>query len=174
MKKILLTCMIAAASFGCATVTPPPTVPYVDLERFIGDWYVVGGLLTSFEKGAHHAIESYRLDDKGRIQTTFTFRKGGFDGPLKKFTPVGFVHDKKTNAEWRMQFIWPFRAPFLIIYLDEEYQATAIATDSKKYLWIMSRTPQMAERHYDAIIQLATELGFAVDQIVKVPQPVAE
>lgn len=163
--------LVSILSAGCATVTPPPTVPYVDLERFMGDWYVVGGLLTSFEKGAHHAIENYRLDEKGRIQTTFTFRKDSFDGPVKKFTPVGFVHNKETNAEWRMQFIWPFKAPFLIVYLDENYQATAIATDNRKYLWIMSRTPQMPGHLYDEIIALAREQGFAVDKIIKVPQP---
>ncbi len=172
MKILPIVCLLSLMTAGCATVTPPPTVPYVDLQRFMGDWYVVGGLLTSFEKGAHHAIERYELDDQGRIKTTFTFRKGGFDGPLKTYHPVGFVHNKETNAEWRMQFIWPFRAPFLIIYLDEDYQATAIATDNRKYLWIMSRTPQMPAPFYDDIIRLATDLGFAVDQIVTVPQPI--
>jgi len=128
--------MLGALVSGCATTSPPPpTVPYVDLPRFMGDWYVVGGILTSFEKGAHHAIENYRLDEKGRIQTTFTFRKDSFDGPLKKFTPVGFVHNKETFAEWRMQFIWPFKSPFLIIYLDPDYRATAISTHDRKYLW---------------------------------------
>lgn len=174
MKQLLMATMLSILSAGCATVTPPPTVPNVDLERFMGDWYVVGGILTSFEKGAHHAIESYRLDEEGRIQTTFTFRKGGFDGPLKKFTPVGFVHDKESNAEWRMQFIWPFKAPFLIIYLDPDYQATAIATDNKKYLWIMSRTPQMPEHLYNQITSLVTELGFDTDKIVSVPQPASD
>jgi apolipoprotein D and lipocalin family protein len=171
MKKIYFLLMSSILSFGCATTNPPPTVPKVDLERFMGDWYVVGGILTFLEKGAHHAIESYRLDEEGRIQTTFTFRKDSFDGPLKKYTPVGFVHDKETNAEWRMQFIWPFKAPFLIIYLDDEYKATAIATDSKRYLWIMSRTPQMPEHLYNEIIALVTEQGFDVEKIVKVPQP---
>lgn len=172
MKKIIMTSCLSLLGWGCATVPPPPTVPQVDLQRFMGDWYVIGGLLTPLEKGAHHAIESYRLDEDGRIQTTFTFRKGGFDGPLKTYTPVATVYDKETNAEWRMQFIWPFKAPFLILYLDPDYQATAIATDSRKYLWIMSRTPQMPEHFYNEIIALVTEQGFAVDNIVNVPQPV--
>ena len=171
MKAIIMASIMGFLAAGCSTVPPPPTVPKVDLERFMGDWYVVGGLLTFLEKGAHHAIESYRLDEEGRIQTTFTFRKDSFDGPLKKYTPVGFVHNKESNAEWRMQFIWPFKAPFLIIYLDENYQATAIATDNRKYLWIMSRTPQMPEHLYNDIVAMAAEQGFAVDKIVKVPQP---
>ena len=79
MKKLFTTSLLAMFGFGCATVTPPPTVPYVDLERYMGDWYVIAGLFTFIEKDAYAGIESYRLDEKGRIQTTFTFRKGGFD-----------------------------------------------------------------------------------------------
>ena len=175
MKTIFFLTLVMSFVVGCATtLPPPPTVPKVDLPRFMGDWYVVGGILTFLEKGAHHAIESYRLDDQGRIQTTFTFRKDSFDGPLKKYTPVGFVYNHETFAEWRMQFIWPFKAPFLIIYLDPDYQATAISTHDRKYLWIMSRTPQMPEKYYNEIIALAREQGFALEKLVSVPQPGGE
>ncbi|HMP89365.1 MAG TPA: lipocalin family protein [Kiritimatiellia bacterium] len=158
-------------SLGCSTVKPPPTVEYVDLPRFMGDWYVVGGILTSFERDAYHAIENYQLDKKGNIPTTYTFRRGGFDGPLKTYRSKAFVHNKETFAEWRIQFIWPLKFPYLVIYLDEDYQATAISTDDKKYLWIMSRTPQMPERQYGEIMNLVTELGFDTNKIVSVPQP---
>lgn len=156
---------------GCATVKPPPTVPKVDLPRFMGDWYVIGGILSPFENDAYHAIETYTLDEEGNIPTTYTFRKGSFDGPVKSFTNKAFVHDKETFAEWRIQFFWPLKFPYLIIYLDENYQSTAVATDDKKYLWIMSRTPQMNPEHYNAIINLITEQGFNTNKLVMVPQP---
>lgn len=154
---------------GCATVKPPPTVEKVDLPRFMGDWHVISGIFTPFEKGAHNAIERYELDDKGRIQTTFTFNKGSFDGPLKKYPSVAFVHNQETFAEWRIQFFWPLKFPYLVIYLDEEYQATAVATDDRKYLWIMSRTPRIPESQYAEIMALVTELGFNTNKIVMVP-----
>ena len=50
------------------------TVGYVDLNRFMGDWYVIANIPTFIEKGAVNAIESYELDSKGRVKTTFTFR----------------------------------------------------------------------------------------------------
>lgn len=156
---------------GCATVKPPPTVPKVDLPRFMGDWYVVAGILTPFEKDIYHAIETYNLDEEGNIPTIYTFRKGSFDGPKKTLTNKAFVHNKETFAEWRIQFIWPFRFPYLVIYLDEDYQSTAVATDDKKYLWIMSRTPRMNPAHYDEIIALVGELGFDTNKIISVPQP---
>ena len=46
------------------------TVDYVDLERFMGDWYVIANIPTFIEKGAVNAVESYELDSKGRINTS--------------------------------------------------------------------------------------------------------
>ena len=50
-------------------------IDYVDLERFMGDWYVIANIPTFIEKGAVNAVESYELDSKGRINTTFTLEK---------------------------------------------------------------------------------------------------
>ena len=41
------------------------TVEFVDLERFMGDWYVIANIPTFIEKGATNAIESYKLMDDG-------------------------------------------------------------------------------------------------------------
>jgi apolipoprotein D and lipocalin family protein len=69
---------------GCAAkLRALKTVKSVDIQRFMGDWSVIANIPPWIEKGAHNAIESYRLDADGMIATTFTFRKGAFDGPLK-------------------------------------------------------------------------------------------
>ena len=56
------------------------TVKYVDLNRFMGDWYVIANIPTFIEKEAVNAIESYKLNDKGQIETTFTFREKNPNG----------------------------------------------------------------------------------------------
>ena len=146
----------------------------VDLERFMGDWYVIGFIpieLPFFsEEGAHNGVESYRLTEDGVIETTYTFRDGGFDGPEKRFTPKGWVHDDETNAEWRMQFLWPFKAAYLIVYLDEEYQKTIIGVPDRDNVWIMSRDPQMSEAEYQWMLSYAANLGYDVEQVKRVPQ----
>ncbi|MDH3882803.1 MAG: lipocalin family protein, partial [Desulfobacterales bacterium] len=73
---------------------PIHTVDKVDLNRFMGDWYVIASIPTFIEKDAFNAIESYRLDDDGTVATTFKFNKGSFDGPLKKYHARGYVRDK--------------------------------------------------------------------------------
>jgi lipocalin len=74
----------------------------VDLERFMGDWYVIGFIPISLpffsEEAAHNGVESYRLTDEAVIETTYTFRDGGFDGPEKRFTPKGWVYDHDSTG----------------------------------------------------------------------------
>ncbi|HEY5656600.1 MAG TPA: lipocalin family protein [Myxococcota bacterium] len=162
---------------GCAGNGVPPLEAMdrkVDLERFMGDWYVVGFIPVALpffgEEGAHNGVESYRLTDGGVIETTYTFRKGAFDGPEKRLTPKGWVHNTETNAEWRMQFLWPFKAAYLIAYLDEDYQRTIIGVPSRKYVWIMSREPELAEAEYQALLDRAARLGYDREKVRRVPQ----
>ncbi len=165
------TILLIATLTGCQSMPEPmPTVDNVDLERFMGDWYVIANIPTAIEKGAHNAIETYRLDDDGTIATTFTFNKGSFDGPRKEYNPRGFVRDTGTNATWGMQFIWPIKAEYLIVYLDDDYTQTVIGRSKRDYVWIMAREPAMPEQDYQRILGRLAELGYDVSRIEKVPQ----
>ena len=157
--------------WGCSASLPPlTTVAQVDLPRFMGDWYVVANIPTWLEKGAHNAVESYRLDTDGTIATTFTYRKGDFDGPRKTYTPRGFILDPSLNAEWKMQFVWPFKAEYLIIYLNKEYTQTVIGRNKRDYVWIMARTPEIPEPDYRMIVEQLASAGYDPGRIQRVPQ----
>jgi len=148
---------------------PLKAVDHVDIERFMGDWYVIANIPTSIEKGAHNAIESYRLDDDGSIATTFTFHKGSFGGELKTYEPRGFVSEE-SNAIWGMQFIWPIKADYRIIYLDEDYSVTVIGRNKRDYVWIMAREPVIAQSEYASIVSMLESVGYNTSDIQLVPQ----
>jgi apolipoprotein D and lipocalin family protein len=155
---------------ACAAPRPIHTVERVDLERFMGDWYVIANIPTFIEAGAHNAIESYRLDADGSIETTFTFRKDGFEGSLEQYSPRGFVRDTDSNAVWDMQFVWPFRAEYRIIYLSADYARTIIGRSKRDYVWIMARTPGIDEAEFSAMLVFLEGQGYDVSLIEKVPQ----
>lgn len=155
---------------GCAAIPPMQTVDHVDLERFMGDWYVIANIPTFLEKGAHNAVESYRLNDDGTIATTFTFLAGGFDGKLRTFRPTGFVQDTQTNALWGMQFVWPIKADFRVIWLDDEYRHTIIGRAKRDYVWIMAREPSIADELYEEMVVFLDGIGYDTDLIQQVPQ----
>ncbi|MBK8475037.1 MAG: lipocalin family protein [Opitutaceae bacterium] len=156
---------------GCATsLRPLRTVEKVDLERFMGPWYVIACIPTFIETEAFNAIEEYRLDADGTIATTFTFNKGGFDGPPKRYTPRGFVVDRVNNATWAMQFVWPLKSEFLITHLDLDYTRTVIGRNKRDYAWIMARTPQIPEADYQSLLQDLKAQGYDLSKLRKVPQ----
>lgn len=155
---------------SCSSHAPMPTVPRVDLERFMGDWYVIAHIPAGLEEDAYDAVESYRLEPDGTIATTYTFRNGGFDGPAEEYHPNGVVRDTATNAEWGMQFIWPFRSEYLIVYLDADYSQTIIGRSSRDYVWIMARTPQLPEAEYERLVARVAELGYDTAKLRRVPQ----
>jgi apolipoprotein D and lipocalin family protein len=119
---------------ACTSAPTLPVAEKVDLERFMGDWYVIANIPTAPEKGAHNAVESYRLDPDGTIATTFTFREGAFDGPQKVMRPRSFVRDRESNAVWGMQFVWPIKAEYLIAHVDADYTETIIARSRRDYV----------------------------------------
>ena len=166
-----ITCAAAALLFGgCQSPQPLATVPFVDLPRFMGPWYVIASIPTFIEKGAHNAIESYKLDADGSIATTFTFRAGAFDGEEKRYTPRGFVVDRQSNALWGMQFIWPIKAEYLIAHVDDRYGETIIARNSRDYVWIMARKPVLEEADYQRLVGRVAAMGYDTAKLARVPQ----
>jgi apolipoprotein D and lipocalin family protein len=156
---------------GCQAGLPPvKTVDYVDLERFMGDWYVIANIPTFIERGAHNAVESYRLDDDGTIATTFTFRKDAFDGPLKRYTPRGHVFDTSSNAVWGMQFVWPFKGDYRIIHLTDDYSVTVIGRNKRDYVWLMAREPQLEKERYEEAVRVIAAAGYDTSKLQRVPQ----
>ena len=170
-RKPFIAVILAFALSGCASGGPEmKTVDYVDLDRFMGDWYVIANIPTFLEKGAHNAIETYELDDDGSIKTTFTFRKDSFDGKQKEYNPRGFIRDTETNATWGMRFVWPIKADYRIVYLDEDYSQTVIARQKRDFVWIMARTPSISDEDYKRLIDLAGSIGYDTAKIERVPQ----
>jgi apolipoprotein D and lipocalin family protein len=147
-----------------------PGVDRVNLDRFMGDWYVIASIPTAFEKDIYNAVERYdRLGPK-KIQTTFSFNKGGFDGEREEMKPVGYVEDDGSNSIWGMQFIWPIKADYRIVYLDQDYSKTVIGREKRDYVWIMARQPNVSDQDYRELEQFVASLGYDINRLKRVPQ----
>jgi len=171
IRKYSISLSALALLSGCATETGElATVDYVDLDRFMGDWYVIANIPTFIEKGAHNAVENYSMNDDGTIATRFTFRADGFDGEEKEHNPKGFVTDTTSNAVWGMRFVWPIKADYRIIYLDPEYSITVIGRNKRDFVWIMAREPQISDGKYSELVDLLTSVGYDVTALQRVPQ----
>lgn len=166
----LVSCKVANNTSRPAMPAQQAVNQHVDLKKFMGDWYVIAHIPTFIEKKAYNAVERYELKSDGTIATTFTFNQGSFDGPLKTYHPTGFIHNTTTNAEWRMQFIWPFKAAYLITHLDDDYQTTLVGVPDRKYVWIMARTKTIPDASYNELVDRLKTSGHDISKLRRVPQ----
>ena len=178
MRNLMLLLLLVLS--GCQSWTDscgaPPKPPLraierrIDLGRFMGDWHVIAHIPAFIEDEAYNAVESYRLEADGTIATTYVFNDGSHDGPVRTYRPTGFIHDRETNAEWRMQFIWPFKSAYLIAYLDEGYQTTIIGVPDRGYAWIMARSKTIHESRYQELVKWLADNGHGIAKLRLVPQ----
>jgi len=171
MKPRLLAAALAVLT-GCATAASPtvPKVDQVDLPRFMGDWYVIAHIPSRPERDAYAAVESYALRPDGRIQTTFRYRRGSFDAPVKTMRPVGTVVPDTGNAVWGMQFIWPIQAEYVIGWLAPDYSQVLIVRSKRDYAWLMARTPTIPDADYRAQVERLRAMGYDPSRLRRVPQ----
>jgi len=164
---LLLTLLLT----GCAEAsTPIPTVQNVDLQRFMGRWYVIGIIPTRLERGNHNPVETYQLDAKGNVCTWYRYRPDAANAPVKLLHSTGLVVPGTGNAEWKIRFFGLFKAQYKVGWLAEDYGQVMIVRDARDYLWYMARTPSVSESDYQAMLVRADALGYDASRIERVPQ----
>ena len=167
----LVTILLLAS---CTATTPIKTVSQVDLDRFMGKWYVIANIPTFFERDVLNPTETYELTPEGYIDTKFEFYDPNSERS-KSYNPKAYILNKETNATWGMQFIWPFKADFRIVYLNQDYSATVIGRSKRDYIWLMARTPEISDSIYEDMLKKAETLGYDVTKIERaIHQPINE
>ncbi len=172
-RPLLAAALIAfAAAFesGCRSVTLQPyKLPPVELDRFMGEWYVIANIPTPFVKDAYNAVQNYVLNADGSISTTFTYREGGFDGKTKTLKPKAYVNDDPSHASWGLQ-LGPIFAEYLIAYVSPDYSEAVIARSNRDFVYILARTPAIPEADYDRLVAKIVAWGYDTEKLEKVPQ----
>ena len=162
--------LLVLAGCGTAPTRPLPLASSVDIDRFMGDWYVIAATPTWLDARAVDAVESYRREPDGSIATTYTFRDGGFGAPLTRYTPRGFVLPGTGNAVWVMQFVWPLRADYRIAWLAPDYSRVVVAREKRDYAWIMARTPRIPDAQLDELYDFLRANGYEAGDLRRIPQ----
>ena len=166
MKSFLTAFFLMTVLYGCAgNRAPLETVASVDLERYLGKWYEIASYPAWFQKGCTAATAEYALLPDGRIRVVNRCRKGGPEGPIKKAEGKAEVVDTNTNAKLKVWFFWPFKGNYWIIDMDDNYQWVVVGEPSRKYLWILSRTPTMEKAVYRDITARLPQKGYDPEKL---------
>lgn len=148
------------------------TVSNVDLNRYMGTWYEIARFPHSFEKDLVGVTATYRIKDNGKVEVLNQGYKNTLDGKLKKAKGFAKVPDPNEPGRLKVYFFWPFGGDYLILDLDENYQWVLIGSNTRNYLWILSRTPQMPEAEYHRLVEKARLVGYDISRIELVEQKI--
>lgn len=164
---LLASLFLACTAFAPAAEDKPlATVPSVDLQRYMGLWYEIASFPQRFQKGCHCTTAEYSMTDKGYVRVVNTCRKDSAEGKVKAANGKAFVVEGSGNAKLKVQFFWPFRGDYWIIDLAADYSHAVVGDPSRKYLWILARTPKMDETLYREIVSRIAAKGFDVAKLV--------
>jgi apolipoprotein D and lipocalin family protein len=177
MKKLLLSIFVMTAIItGCEAQKSKmdidkTTVKHVDINRYLGTWYEIARFDHSFERGLVGVTATYSLRPDGKIRVLNQGYKNSFDGKHKRAVGKAKIPDPANTAHLKVSFFLNFYADYLVLELDEEgYQYAMIGSSGDRFLWILSRTPQMDPEIYQRLIGNAKTRGYAVDDLIKVSQ----
>lgn len=147
-----------------------PVVPSVDLAKYAGQWYEIARLPNRFEKNCVSSVTAnYSLRGDGKIDVINQCRKAS--GKLESAKGKAKVVDKRSNAKLKVTFFWPFYGDYWILDLGSDYEYSVVGDKSRKYLWILSRTPQMDEALYERLLANMADQGFDTSRMIKTLQP---
>lgn len=169
-RKTIYLVLSALGISGCAgsELLPTRLAENVDIQRYMGSWYVIAQIPTFMEVGAHNAVETYSLAADGTIPTVFTCNKDGFNGPRKVIKSTAYTTDN--SAVLKVQFWWPFKADYRIMYLTPDYSQVIVGRNQRDYVWIMARTPQIPTADLEKMKQIVAEEGYDMRKLILVPQ----
>ncbi|MGK9368559.1 lipocalin family protein [Melioribacter sp. Ez-97] len=140
------------------------TVDYVDISKYAGLWYEIAKIPNKFQD---HCIKGttalYKIKENGEIEVVNSCIDE--EGKIDKAEGIARVVDKKTNSKLEVSFFsilgWrPVWGDYWIIGLDENYNWAIVGTPSRKYGWILSRTPELNSEVLDRIFSILKENGY--------------
>ena len=166
-------CFTLGACAGVVSKDDLSTVASVDLSRYAGTWYEIARLPMWFQRHCvdSKAIYSSRPDGLVGVHNECVTESGG----VEQAEGVATVVDPKTNARLMVAFDnWFARlfgssreGNYWILDLDPEYRTAMVGTPDRRYLWILSRTPQLKDSIYQRLVERARQLGYPVSDLIK-------
>jgi apolipoprotein D and lipocalin family protein len=166
MKILTLIFSLSAFAGGSTSVA---TDEVIDINRYIGKWFVISSLPQIFTRGCLAQTADYDILSENKISVLNTCikrnKKTSINGEAK-------IINTDTNAELIVRFytwwarLFRLKGDYNIVKIDPNYEYVIIGGNDRKSLWIMSRTTSMNEQDYIEYVEFAKKKGFNVDKLI--------
>jgi len=138
------------------------SVGQIDLARYAGKWHEIGAFPMFFQRQCiGDTTAEYALKADGEVSVTNRCRTdSGFDQASGR----AWVPEAARSAELKVSFFWPFRSDYWVIALDPDYRWAVVGNPNRKYLWLLSRTPQLPAADIERALNAAAGQGYDLKQ----------
>ena len=171
---ILITLIIIGNSFlSCKiqkSMIDNTVVKELDLNKYLGTWYEIARFDHSFERGLVGVTAQYSLREDGKIKVVNSGYKNTLDGKYSEAIGKAKIPNPEFPSKLKVSFFWIFYGDYFVMELDQDYQWAVIGSNSDKYLWILSRSPQMEDEIYNDLLNRLKKRSYDVSKLIKVEQ----
>lgn len=163
---VLMICGLFAPLCACSSnqINNTPVKEF-DLNRYLGNWYELARFDHSFERGLSACTANYSLRDDGMIKVINSGLKEG-----KTKVSEGKAKTTGTTGLLRVSFFGPFYSDYRVLMISEDYTYALVGSASDKYLWILSRTPELPDADIQLLLQEAVRRGYNINELIWVDQ----
>ena len=170
MKTPLLSlALLCSCTAAVCQVTGSPIISF-DLNRYLGKWYEIARYDHIFERNLVGTTAQYSLRDDGKIKVINSGHLKTLDGPYKESIGKAKVRKNGAPGQLEVSFFGPFYGDYNILELAPDYSYSVVGSSSPKYLWILSRTPQLTSEQRNTIIRNLQQRGYDTDKLIWVEQ----
>jgi len=167
MKINLISVLLPMLLISCGkTHEPLMTVDYVDLSRYTGKWYEIARKPNRFQKDCLCSTAEYSIIDNRTIRVVNKcLEKDG--KTISSVKGKAFVVANSNNAKLKVQFFWPFKGDYWIINLDKEnYSYAVVGSPSRKYFWILARSPEISDEKLNELLEFLKSNKFDINDVI--------
>ncbi|MBU0480015.1 MAG: lipocalin family protein [Proteobacteria bacterium] len=164
---LMVSLLTACIPMKDTSIEPLQTVEKVDLERYLGEWYEIARYPNRFQQDCPASKATYSLLPSGKIEVLNECYDHDYQHVLRSVKGKARIVDQSTNARLKVTFFWPFSGDYWIIDLGDNYEYAVVGHPDRKYLWILSRTPEMSEDLYGKISEGLISQGYDPARLVR-------
>ena len=166
-KSTIVLSLVLYACLGLPENIKP--VQNFDLNKYLGKWYEIARLDHSFERGLQNVTAEYSIRDDSGVKVV----NSGFsikENEWRTAEGKAYFVNNESEGYLKVSFFGPFYGSYVIFELDENYQYAFVTGADKKYLWLLSRTPQIDNELKDHFLEKVSLLGYDTSEIIFVKQ----
>lgn len=151
------------------------TVPFVEVERYMGKWYEIARFPQTFQRKCGATIAEYKLRHDGRVDVLNSCQRIDKPGKIQDAKALARVVDTKSNSKLSVSFVPVLRqfgffgGDYWILELGDDYEYAVVGSPNRNTLWFLSRTKTMDPELYADLLERVRMKGFDVDRLVKSP-----